>query len=115
MTCRALLITLGLKAADWTFAIFKVIINTSLTKSRHFFALCALSADLRPLSAFQLSALLTPGIRITLALAAAVFAAALGNFIQTRSTVVFCVLGVKLFCAVFAFTQSSFLMSFNEA
>jgi len=48
-----------------------------LAKSRHFFSLSALSADLRPLSAFQLSAILTPGIGIALALAAAVFAAAL--------------------------------------
>ena len=77
MTCRALLITLELKAAIWTFAIFEVGFKTTLTKSRHFFDLSALSADLRSLSAFQLKALLTPGIRITLALAAAVFAAAL--------------------------------------
>jgi hypothetical protein len=85
-----------------------------LTSSRHFFSLCALSADLGSLSAFQFSAQLTLGIRITLALAAAVFAAALGHFLQTRSTVVFSALGVMLFCAVFAFTQSSILVSFNE-
>jgi hypothetical protein len=45
--------------------------------AKFFFDLSALSADLGSLSAFQLSALLTPGIRITLALAAAVFAVAL--------------------------------------
>ncbi len=115
MAHRALLITLLLLAAGLTLAIYESRTFTTLTKSRHFFSLCALSADLRPLSAFQLSAILTHSIRITLALAAAVFAAALGNFIQTRSTVVFCVLGVMLFCAVFAFTQSSILVSFNEA
>ena len=86
MTCRALLITLGLKAATLTYAICEPECKTNLASSRHFFSLCALSADLRSLSAFQFSALLTLGIRITLALAAAVFAAALGNFLQTRST-----------------------------
>jgi hypothetical protein len=101
-------------APFWTFAICECAILTNLTSSRHFFSLCALSADLRSLSALQLSAILTPGIRITLALAAAVFAAALGEFIQTRSTVVYCVLGVMLFCAVFAFTQSSCVVFFNE-
>jgi hypothetical protein len=92
--------------------------KTNLTKSiksRHFFFLSTLSADLGSLSAFQLSAILTPGIRITLALAAAVFAATLGYLKQTRSAEVFCVLGVMLFCAVFASTQSSILVSFNEA
>jgi hypothetical protein len=111
---RALLITLLLFAPIWTLAISEFVHLTILASSRHFFSLCALSADLRSLSAFQLSALLTPCIRITLALVAAVFAATLGYFMQTRSTEVFCVLGVMLFWAVFAFTQSSFLVSFNE-
>jgi hypothetical protein len=87
----------------------------NLTKTRHFYDLCALSADLRSLPAFQFIAQITLGIRITLALAAAVFAPALGNFLQTRSTVVFCVLGVMFFWAVFASTQSSILVSFDEA
>jgi hypothetical protein len=112
---RALLITLLLLASFWTLAISEFAHLTNLTSSRHFFSLCALSADLGSLSAFQLSALLALGIRITLALAAAVFAAALGYFIQTRSTEVFCVLGVMPFSAVFAFTQSSILVFFNEA
>ncbi len=88
MARRALLITLLLFAPIWTLAIIEIAYKTKLAKSKHFFFLCALSADLRPLSAFQLSALLTPCIRITLALVAAVFAAALGNLLQTRSTVV---------------------------
>ncbi len=115
MAHRALLITLLLSAILWTLAITECVNRTNLTKSRHFFSLCALSADLRSLSALQLSAILTPGIRITLALAAAVFAATLGYFKQTRSAEVFCVLGVMLFCAVFAYTQSSILVSLNEA
>ena len=76
MAHRALLITFLLFAPIWTLTILKVDQLTSLAKSRHFFSLSALSADLRPLSAFQFSALLTLGISITLTLAAAVFAAA---------------------------------------
>ena len=116
MARRALLITLGLKATIWTYAIFEVVCKTNLAKSRHFFDLCALSADLRSLSAFQFSALLTLGIRITLALAAAVFAAALGNFLQTRSTVVFWAWGVMCTFTVYAVAQSSsILVFFNKA
>ncbi len=52
ITCRTLLKTLRLNATIWTFAIFEVRFSTTLTKSRHFFNLSALSADLRSLSAF---------------------------------------------------------------
>ena len=114
MACRALLITLLLFAPIWTLAIYEFVHLTNLASSRHFFSLCALSADLRSLSAFQLSALLTPCIRITLALVAAVFAAALGNLLQTRSTVVFWAWGVVCTFTIFAVAQSCFLVSFNK-
>jgi len=105
VTFRALLITLWLEAAFWTFAIREAWCKTYLARSRHFFSLCALSADLRSLSAFHFIAQLTLGICITFTLAASVFTAAHGNFLQTKSTVVPCVLGVMLYFAIFAFTQ----------
>ncbi len=52
ITCRTLLKTLRLNAIIWTFAIFEVRFSTTLTKPRHFFSLCTLSADLGSLSAF---------------------------------------------------------------
>ena len=52
ITCRTLLKTLRLNATIWTFAIFEVRFSTTLTKSRRFSDISALSADLGPLPAF---------------------------------------------------------------
>ena len=52
MARRALLVTFRLEAALLTNAIFQVTLFTLLAKSRHFFSLCALSANLGSLSAF---------------------------------------------------------------
>jgi hypothetical protein len=77
ITCRALLFFKRLEATIWTYAIFEIANKTNLAKSKHFFSLSTLSADLGSLPAFQFIAQLTLGIRITLALAATVFAEAL--------------------------------------
>jgi len=83
MTCRALLVTFRLEAAFWTSAVFQVICFTSLTRSRHFFSLFALSAILRSFSAFQFFAQLTLCICITFTLVAAVFADTLVMLLRT--------------------------------